>query len=92
MNFSFDIVTHLQQVSRYSSDKLRGLLVDIKMHKNCNGTWCRKPCLIGENRQNKYLGCDVTSVRKNNNKKKNNIYFIQNKVITGVFLFSNFVS
>lgn len=38
--------------------KLRGFLGDIKMNKNCNIIWGRKPHFISENRENMYLTCE----------------------------------
>lgn len=51
--YNFFVAT-LYRVFRYSSDKFRGLIVDIKTNKNRNGTWNLKPRLVGENREHTY--------------------------------------
>lgn len=56
------------RVLSYSSDKLNGLLEDIKTNKNCNGKLGRKPCLVGENLENMYSSCDVTRERRKEQK------------------------
>lgn len=55
-NVNNKFVLPVYRIFRYSSDKHRGLLLDIRMNKSCNGTWGRKRCLIGENT---YSDCDV---------------------------------
>lgn len=44
---------------RYSFDKHRKLLMDIKTDKNYCKIWCSKPSLVGENREN-MCAADVT--------------------------------
>lgn len=50
--------SYIYKMFRYWSDKLRGLLVDIRTNKSYNGKWGCRPCLVGENPENKFSACD----------------------------------